>query len=83
MDQLDVTLVIDLGPQAADGDLHHVGVAVEIHVPHQGNNLRAGQHFAGLTHQHMQQRELLGGQVNAPGAAIGAVAARVQFKVRH
>lgn len=82
MDQLDSALVIHLGAQAADGDFHHIGVAVEIHVPHQGNNLCAGQHFAGLAHQHLQQGELLGGQVDAPGAAISAVAARVQFQVR-
>jgi hypothetical protein len=66
VDQLVLEGIVDLDAQAANGHFHHVGIAVEVHVPDLGNDLGAGQDLAGAAHQQMQQGELLGGQVYAP-----------------
>lgn len=81
MDQLEVEAVVDLRPQAADGDFHHVGVVVEVHVPDQRDDLRPGDDVAVAPHQQVQQGELLGRQVDPHPAAEGPVAAGVQLQV--
>ncbi|MCY1428904.1 hypothetical protein D9M71_448030 [compost metagenome] len=81
MDQFVVEGVVDFGTQAADRDFHHIGVAVEVHVPHQRNDLGARQHFAALAHQQVQQGELLGGQVDTLAAAVSTVPTWVQLQV--
>ena len=60
---------VDLVAQAPDGDLHHVGVAVEIHVPHLLGNLGARQYLAVPSQEQCQKQELLGGQLQLLTAA--------------
>ena len=81
MDELVLEGVVDLRTQATDRDFHDIGVAIEIHVPDQGNDLGAREHLTAAAHQQVQQGELLGGQVDALFAAVGAMTGRVQFEV--
>src|SRR3546814_8209648 len=56
---------VELGPQAFDRHFHHVGVAVEVDVPDHLGNGGFRQYFALAARQDAEQRELLGGQVQA------------------
>ncbi|MNW03258.1 hypothetical protein D3C71_1991650 [compost metagenome] len=60
--------------QAAHRNLHHIGFAVEIHVPHLRCQLRAGEHLALAPKQQGQQVEFLGCEVQS-GASARSLAA--------
>src|SRR5688500_15217310 len=64
-DQLVLEGIVHLRAQAAHVDLDHVGVAVEVHVPHLPRDERPRQHLALAASEEGQERELLGGEVEA------------------
>ena len=45
--------------------VHHVGAAVEVHIPDLLGDQGSGEHFALPARQQRQQQKLLGGQVQA------------------
>ena len=55
--QLDGEGIVHFAAQSADIHIHDVGVAVEVHIPHQFSDQRPGQHFAGAPRQQGQQAE--------------------------
>src|SRR5579859_5723219 len=57
VDQFHVVAVVDLRTQPPDGNFHHIGIAVEIHIPHIGGDLGTAQHFAAPACEQLQQRE--------------------------
>lgn len=57
--------VVDFGAQAAHSDFDHVGVAVEIEVPHLRGDQGARQHFALTAGEQLQQGEFFIGQADA------------------
>ena len=59
VDQLRLEVVVDFGTQAADGDIDHIGIGVEIHVPYLRGDQRARKHLALVAHQQFEQREFL------------------------
>jgi hypothetical protein len=63
MDQLPVKGVIHLGTKPADMDIHHVGVAVEIHVPDLFREKGPGQNVAGPGSEKMKEGKFLGREV--------------------
>ncbi|EXX77612.1 hypothetical protein RirG_022230 [Rhizophagus irregularis DAOM 197198w] len=73
--------LIDLHPQASNGDFHHIGVTVEIHVPNARDDLGAGEHFALALHEQVKQREFLAGQVDALVPAKRTMAKGMQLKI--
>ena len=81
MDKFVLERIVDLGAQAPDRHVDHVGIAVEVHVPDQGNDLRAGQGFPWVAHEQAQQGEFLGSQLDAQVTPERAVATRIQLKV--
>ncbi|MCY1416465.1 hypothetical protein D9M71_319720 [compost metagenome] len=52
-----------------------------MHVPDLGGDQRLGQHFALAPQEEFQQGELLGGEVDAPAAALDPPAQQVQMQV--
>src|SRR3984957_13364804 len=54
---------VDLLAQVADVELHHVGLAAEVVVPHPVEDLRLRQHPPGVAHHEPEQLELGGGMV--------------------
>ena len=69
------------GAQPLDRDLDDVGVAVEIHVPDQLGDRRLGEDLALAPGQHGEQRELLGGEVDAGAAARHLARDQVDLQV--
>ena len=81
VNELGFKRVIDLRAQAPDGDIDDIGVAVEIHIPDQRDDLRASQRFARSAHKQVQERKLLGGEIDACATAENAMADGVEFQV--
>lgn len=81
MNELGFKRVIDFRAQAPDGDIDDIGVAVEIHIPHQRDDLGTSQRFARSAHEQVQERKLLGSEIDASAAAEDPVAHRVEFQV--
>ncbi|KAG0771440.1 hypothetical protein G6F22_016472 [Rhizopus arrhizus] len=78
--QLSLERVVDLAAQPSHRDFDHIGVAVEIDVPHLFCQFQARQDFALFAHQQHQQGEFFGGQVQAHAIAAGAAAQQVQLQ---
>ena len=70
LNQFDGEVVVDLRAQSADRDFDHVGVAVEVHVPHIGRDLRAAQYFALPAREQLQQREFARREIDALAARL-------------
>lgn len=83
MDQLDGVGVVDLGAQAADRHIHHVGVAVEVHLPDVRGNQCARQHFALAADQQVQQGKLLVGQGESFAVTRHPATQQVQLQIGH
>src|ERR1700735_4572139 len=66
---------IDLASEIGDVDLDHIGVAVEVVVPHPVENLRLGHHPPGIEQEIVEKFELGGGEVDggAPPEDFGAL----------
>src|SRR5215831_21013793 len=62
--QLLLETAIDLLAQAADEDVHDVGLRVEAVVPHVRQNHRLRNDLAGVAHQVLEQRELAWTQID-------------------
>jgi hypothetical protein len=75
--------LVDLQAQPAHGDIDHVGIAVEVHVPHRGGDERARQDLAATAHEQLQQGIFLGRQLDASTAAQHATAQQVQLQIGH
>src|SRR2546421_2079068 len=82
-DQRPVEGAFQLAPQVPDVDVHHVGQPVVVVVPHVFQDLPAVDHLASMPHQELQQRELLGGQLDGLAGPADAAGGRVQLHVRH
>ena len=69
--------LVDLAAQATDVHLDDVRVAVEVVVPHAGEDLGLAQHLAGPAHEELEHVELAGGErdldVAAPDPARAGV----------
>src|SRR5712692_8663173 len=83
MDELALKGVVDLGTQAAHGNVDDVGIALEVDVPDLGGDVSPGQGLAAVLHQKREQGELVFGQVYPLLASAGTVPAQVQFQIRH
>ena len=81
MDELAREGIVGLAAQAAHRHIHHVRVAVEVHVPHLLGDERAGQDLAGPTHQEREQREFLRREIQRLLRARGPAADEIQFEV--
>jgi len=73
--------LIELDPEAPNGDLHHVGVAVEVHIPDLGRELRARKDFAFAPQQQCQQRELLGREIDAGARPEDLAFDQIDFEI--
>src|SRR5580698_3601544 len=65
--------------QTADGDIHHVRIAIEIHVPHLLGNDGAREDFARAPGEQRQEIEFLGGQIDAFSLARHFATGKVDF----
>jgi hypothetical protein len=79
--QLHVEGVVELAAQAAHGHLDHVGVAVEVHVPHLLGQRGAREDLPAPAQQHHQQRELLGRELEPRAVAKALAADQVDLQV--
>src|SRR6266536_245879 len=81
LDGATVVRLVDLATQATDVHLDNIGVAVEVLLPHPGEDLVLGQDLAGAPDEELQHLELARGQGElvgvAPGAPFGGVDAQV------
>ncbi len=73
--------LVQLAAQAPYRHLHHIGLAVEIHVPDLLGQFGAGQHLALTPQQQAQQIEFLGREVQALPGALGASAYQVHLQL--
>src|SRR5918999_599473 len=81
MQKLHRERVVDLGAQASHGHLDHVGVGIEVHVPHLFGKGRARKHLAALAKEQGEERELFCREIEALTRAIGLAARKIDFKV--
>src|SRR3546814_5636150 len=81
MDQFVRVGLVDLTAQTLDRYVHHVGIAVEIHVPDFRSDLCPGQHIACPAQKQMQQGELLVGQHDHLLLACNAAPHQVPLQV--
>ena len=51
MNQLDLKIVVYLGPEPSHCNLDNVGIAVEVHIPNLGGDKRLWQHLPSTTQQ--------------------------------
>lgn len=70
----------DLGPQGADIDIDVdvVGGGVEVVAPHVTRDLLAREHLVVVAHEHLDERELPGGEVDTTPGHVGPARAQVQ-----
>src|ERR1700722_18657051 len=70
VDQLRLELVVDLPPQSADEDFHHVGGGIVIVIPHVSRDRRPVRDRALMLGEELEQRKLSRGECHrAPPAA--------------
>ena len=81
MNQLDLKIVVYLGPEPSHCNLDNVGIAVEVHIPNLGGDKRLWQHLPSTTQQKLKQRELFGRKVYAFASSDGSTLEQVHFKV--
>ena len=81
VDQLARERVVDPGSQAPHGDVDHFGVAVETHVPDVLGDQRARDRLGRMACEVVEQREVLGHEVDADAGTLHAAAHRVDFQV--
>lgn len=73
--------IVQLAAQAPHGHFHHIGFAVEVHVPHLLGERRSGQHAPLAAHQQGEQGELLGGQVDPHAFTVAFACNQIEFQV--
>ena len=82
VEQRSVKRHIDLGTEAPDRDLHHAGIAVEVHIPHLLSDLSARKHFPFSSQKQRQEQKFLGSQLQTLTTPGRFAPYQVQFKVR-
>src|SRR5471032_2226504 len=82
VDQLDIERLIEFRAQAFDGDVDHVGIAVEVHVPHFRCNQGPRQRFALPFAEEVEQREFLVRERDVHALARHASAQDIDVKIR-
>src|ERR1035441_8290521 len=81
LDQLLLEAVVDFAPQVADIDVHDIGEAVVVHIPHMLHDHGAAQRTAAVAHQVFENAELFGRQVYGLGAAQNFAADAVEREI--
>src|SRR5476649_624731 len=82
LDEFDFEVIVYFCSQPANRDLDHIGIAIEIHVPDIGCNLRAAHHLALLAREQLQQRELTRGQLYPLTCTTDLAASHIDFQIR-
>ena len=82
-DELHRVRVVHLRAQVAHVDIDDVGQPLEALVPHVLDDHRAREHAPGIGRQVLQQRVLLGGELDAPAGASHLLREPVDLEVRH
>src|SRR5689334_2935812 len=81
-ERLDRRGLSELAAQAAERDVDRVGERVDELVPHLAEEVFGAQDAVLSAHQRLQQRELLGGEVELPSRARDGVVERVELDPR-
>src|SRR3990170_4801380 len=81
-DQLALVAAIDLAAEVRHVDVHEVGVRRVVVAPDMIQYLRAGHDAALISHQELQEGELLRAEVYRAAVADRSAAAQVQHQVR-
>src|SRR6185503_396395 len=82
LNQLDRVLVVDLAPQPAYENLEHVRERIVVLVPDVRGDRGAIDDLAFVQHEELEQRELLGCQLDWLSRASYPVCVEVNFQVR-
>ena len=67
--------------EAPDVDLDHVRLGPEVGPPHRVDQAVLGEDVAGMTSEHLEKRELLGGQVHGAAAQPDDATGGIDLKV--
>ena len=81
LDQLDWVIVIDLPAQAPHQHLEHVREGVVVLIPHMGGNCCAIDDLPVMQDKKLEQRELLGGQLNGFAGTTHPVSVEIDFEI--
>jgi hypothetical protein len=82
MNQLGLKRTVHLAAQTADGHIHDVAIAVEVHVPDLLGDERARQDLARVSGEQREQPEFFRGEVDAPAAPQHPMAHEIDLQVR-
>src|SRR5438132_5328311 len=83
LDQLDGKFVVDLAAQAPHQHLEHVGEWIMILVPHVSRDGCAVNDLAVMEHEELEQRELLGGELDRLPGATNALRLKINLQIRN
>ena len=81
MQQRRLEALVDLGAQAGDMHVDHIGLRIEVVFPYALQEHGAGHYLARMAHQILQKTELARLQVDRLAVAGGRPGEQVQFKI--
>src|SRR3954454_11937787 len=81
LDERTLETLVDLRAQAGDMHVDHVGLRIEMVVPHMLEQHRAGHHLTGVLHQVFEQAELARLQDYLLASASDAMGEPVEFQI--
>src|SRR3954462_1607117 len=81
VDDLDVEAVVDLASQPAHQDLEHVRERIVVLIPYVRGDGGAVDDLVAMADQELEERELLGRQLDGPTAPPDAMGAQIHLEI--